>query len=79
MDIKAIKQLAEKYDIPTLEKCIEQLELSGKCDCCEKPDPADTMSDLLQAIEVRALTEKGHSLQEAVRELSRRVRGVLTK
>jgi len=78
MDIKAIKELAQKYTLHELEACALDLENSGKCCCTQKEDIHDAMSDVLQSLEVRSLVDGGMSLQDAVREFSKRVRNVLT-
>jgi hypothetical protein len=80
VDLKSIKELAEKFTTSQLSKCADELENSGKCLCTEKADLNDAMSDVLQALEVRnAMEEKGLTLQESVREFSKRVRTVLSK
>jgi hypothetical protein len=78
MDIKAIKELAQKYSHLELEACAQELENQGKCQCSEKSDSNDAMSDVLQALEVRSLVDGGMSLSDAVREFSKRVRAVLS-
>lgn len=79
MDIKAIRSLIERYTVNELESCVTQLEEKGGCDCSEKTDPELIMSDLLQAMEVRSLVDSGLGIQDAIREFSKRVRGVLTR
>jgi hypothetical protein len=80
VDLKSIKELAEKFTAGQLSQCADELENSGKCMCTEKADLNEAMSDVLQAMEVRnAMDEKGFTLQEAVREFSKRVRTVLSK
>lgn len=78
MDIKALRELAQKYTVDELNAFVTQLENTGKCDCSQKDDPSDIMSDLLQAIEVRQAVDGGLSVQEAVRDFSKRVRTVLS-
>jgi hypothetical protein len=79
MDLKAIKDLSSRFTIQDLEQCASDLETKGTCNCSEKPDLNDAMSDILQAIELlRIMSEKGISQQEAVREFSKRVRSVLS-
>lgn len=78
MDIKALRELAQKYTVDELNGFVTQLENTGKCDGWHKDDPSDVMSDLLQAIEVRQAVDSGMSVQEAVREFSKRVRTVLS-
>ncbi|MFZ9519908.1 MAG: DUF6952 family protein [Silvanigrellaceae bacterium] len=78
MDVKALRELAQNYSIEQLNGFITELENTGKCSCSAKEDPGDVMSDLLQAIEVRQAVDAGQSLQEAVRDFSKRVRSVLS-
>ncbi len=81
MDIKIIKELVGKYSVDELLKFADELEQHGKTSCPEcllKTDLNSVMSDFLQAIEVKQLTQNGLPLNEAVREFSKRVRGVLT-
>lgn len=78
MDIKAIKELAQNYSVPELEACVLELENQGRCRCTTKADAHEAMSDLLQSLEVRSLVDGGMTLQDAVREFSKRVRMVLS-
>jgi hypothetical protein len=77
MDIRALKELAQAFTVPELDACVLELENTGKCRCTAKTDTHEAMSDLLQALEVRSLVDGGMSLQDAVREFSKRVRLVL--
>jgi DNA-binding protein H-NS len=80
LDLKSIKELAEKFSVEQLSECADKLENDGKCVCSQKEDLNEAMSDVLQALEVRNLMDaKGITLQESVREFSKRVRSVLTK
>jgi len=79
MDIKAIKELAGKHTIEELEAFATTLENDGSCThFSAKEDLNDAMSDVLQAMEVRRLVDGGMPLQDAVRDFSKRVRGVLS-
>ena len=81
MDIKMIKELAQKYTIEKLNTFADELENTGKSSCPECAHKTDTnalMSDFLQAAEVRANIDKGIPLNDAVREFSKRVREVLS-
>ncbi|MBM3381123.1 MAG: hypothetical protein FJY29_01635 [Betaproteobacteria bacterium] len=78
MDIKALRELAQKYTVEELNAFVMELENTGSCSCSQKADPGDVMSDLLQAIEVRHAVDQGQSLQDAIREFSKRVRAVLS-
>ncbi len=77
MDIKSIKDLAEKYRVEELNKFADEFEASGVAPVRTQGDPGDQMSDYLQAAELRSYIDQGLSLNEAVREFSKRVRGVL--
>lgn len=79
MDIKAIKELAQKHTSQELMAFADMLENTGKVPCSEKADASEIMSDLLQAAEVRGLVDGGMSLQDAVRDFSKRVRGTIAK
>jgi len=78
MDIKALRDLAQNYSVDQLNEFVTELENTSRCACSQKEDPFEIMSDLLQAIEVRQSVDSGMSLQEAVREFSKRVRAVLS-
>jgi hypothetical protein len=81
VDIKAIKELAAKYSVDELMMFADELENTGKSSCQEvahKNDSNDLMSDFLQSAEVKGLLNEGMNLNEAVREFSKRVRGVLS-
>lgn len=78
MDLKAIKELAQKYTCTELGAFADELENTGVCQAANKSDPNEAMSDLLQALEVRQMLDQGMTLQEAVREFSKRVRAVLS-
>jgi hypothetical protein len=79
MDVKNMKLLAEKYTFDELQKFADDFENTGKAPVKTSEDPGDQMSDYLMAAEIRFLMDKEKiSLQEALREFSKRVRGVLT-
>jgi len=77
MDIKSIKDLAQKYSASELNKFADDFEMTGVAPVKTQEDPGDQMSDYLQAAELRALIDQGMNVNEAVREFSKRVRGVL--
>lgn len=79
MDIKAIKELAQKHTLAELMAFADELESKGVVACSQKSDCNEIMSDLLQAAEVRGLVDGGMSLQDAVREFSKRVRGTISR
>ena len=78
MDIKAIKSLAEKHSQQELENFAKDLEEKGLVQVKTQDDLGDQLSDYLQAMEVKKLMDQGMALNEAVREFSKRVRGVLS-
>jgi hypothetical protein len=78
MDVKNMKMLAEKYSFHELQKFADDFESSGVAPVKTSEDAGDQMSDYLMAAEIRFLMDKENlSLQEALREFSKRVRGVL--
>lgn len=77
MDIKSVKELAQKYTIDELNKFADEFEASGVAPVKTQEDAGDQMSDYLQAAELRGYLDRGLSLSESVREFSKRVRGVL--
>lgn len=78
MDAKNIKELASNYSFDELQKFADAFESTGVAPVKTSDDPGDQMSDYLMAAEVRFfMDEKNLSVQEALREFSKRVRGVL--
>jgi hypothetical protein len=78
MDLKSIKQLAESYSFDELTKFADEFETTGVAPVKTQDDPGDQMSDYLMGAELRFLLDKGMTMPEAVREFSKRVRGVLS-
>lgn len=78
MDIKSIKDLAQKYTFEELTKFADEFENTGVAPIKTQEDPGSQMSDYLMGAELRFLMDQGLPLNEAVREFSKRVRGVLT-
>ncbi len=78
MDIKSIKELAQKYTFEELTKMADEFENTGNAPVITQEDPGSQMSDYLMGAELRFLMDKGLPLNEAVREFSKRVRGILT-
>lgn len=78
MDVKQCKELATCYTVEELNKFADEFEATGIAPVKTQEDPGEQMSDYLQAAELRSYLDKGMSLQEALREFSKRVRGVLT-
>jgi hypothetical protein len=77
MDIKSIKDLAQKYTVEELNRFADEFEATGIAPLKTQEDPGSQMSDYIMGAEVRALMDQGLPLNEAVREFSKRVRGVL--
>jgi len=78
MDIKSIKELAQKYTMDELNKFADEFENTGVAPLKTQDDPGEQMSDYLMASEMRHYLDQGMPLNEAVREFSKRVRGVLS-
>lgn len=78
MDLKSIKNLAETYTVEELNKFADELENTGVAPLKTQDDLGDQMSDYLQAAELRIYLDQGLKMPEAVREFSKRVRGVLS-
>ncbi len=78
MDVKIVKELAQKYTAHELLKLADDFEATGVATIKTQEDPGDQMSDYLQAAELRFLIDQGMNINEALREFSKRVRGVLT-
>ena len=78
MDVKVVKDLAQKYTIEELNKFADDFEATGVAPIKTQDDPGDQMSDYLQAAELRSYLDQGMNVNEALREFSKRIRGVLT-
>lgn len=78
MDVKAVKELAQKYTVDELNKFADEFENTGVAPVKTQEDPGDQMSDYLQAAELRVLLDQGMNVNEALREFSKRIRGVLS-
>jgi hypothetical protein len=77
MDVKVVRELAQKYTVDELNKFADEFESTGIAPVKTNDDPGEQMSDFLQAAELRAYVDKGMSINEALREFSKRIRGVL--
>ncbi len=77
MDVKALKELAQKYTVAELNGFADQYEATGVAPVPTNQDPGEQMSAYLGAAEVRAAMDAGKPLADAVREFAQRVRGVL--
>jgi hypothetical protein len=78
MDVKSVKELAQKYTVDELNKFADDFEATGTPPIKTQDDAGEQMSDYLMAAELRAYIDQGMPLNEALREFSKRVRGVLT-
>lgn len=78
MDVKSVKELAQKYTVDELNKFADDFEATGVAPLKTQEDAGEQMSDYLMAAEMRMLLDKGMGLNDALREFSKRVRGVLT-
>lgn len=78
MDVKSIKELAQKHNMDELLKFAEEFESTGIAPVKTQDDPGEQMSDYLMAAELRNYMDKGMNVNDALREFSKRVRGVLT-
>jgi hypothetical protein len=78
MDVKAVKDLAAKYTMHELLQMADKFELTGEAPVKTQEDAGEQMSDYLQAAELRNLMDQGMNSAEALREFSKRVRGILT-
>ena len=78
MDIKSIKDLAQKYTADELNHFADEFETTGIAPVKTQEDPGSQMSDYLMGSELRVLLDQGMNINEATREFSKRVRGVLT-
>jgi hypothetical protein len=78
MDVKSIKNLAEKYSAEELNRFADEFEATGNPPVKTQDDAGDQMSDYLQAAELRQYVDQGLSINEALREFSKRIRGVLS-
>jgi hypothetical protein len=75
VDIKEIRELAERYTPEQIEGCItEQIE-TGRNVCLRDANSERIVGELAKASFVKKLMEeKGISLADALRELARRIR-----
>ena len=78
MDVKSVKELAQKYTVDELNQFADEFESTGTAPVKTQEDAGEQMSDYLMAAEMRTYLDKGMSLNDALREFSKRVRGVLT-
>ncbi|HIJ59990.1 MAG TPA: hypothetical protein HPP56_05180 [Nitrospirae bacterium] len=74
MDIAEVKELAGRFTVQDLELCINQQLQEGQNVCKKNGPTEEIINELAKANFVRELVDKGMSIQEAVRELARRIR-----
>jgi len=74
IDIRGIKELARKFTPEELENCINQELREGENICDVKGPIEYVVGELAKAEFVKELMGKGISLNDAVRELARRIR-----
>ena len=74
VDIKQLKEIANKYTPDQIEGCITQQIETGKNICLKDEESQKIIDDLSQAAIIRDMTDKGMGLADAIRELARRMR-----
>jgi len=74
MNIKEIRELANRFSKEQLEKCILQTVETGRNECELDGDVLEVVNTLAKAQTVRELMDQGMDQMEAVRELARRIR-----
>jgi hypothetical protein len=74
MDIKHIKEIADKYTPEQIEKCISQQIESGGNICHMDESTEKILNELAKAEFIKELQNKGISFTDALRELARRMR-----
>lgn len=77
MDVKSVKELAQKYTVDELNNFADIFEATGNAPVKTQEDSGEQMSDYLMAVEMRTYLDQGMSMNDALREFSKRVRGVL--
>ncbi len=76
IDMKEIRELAERFSPEEIECCITQ-QIEEGTNVCDLTGPSErVISELSKASFVREQMDRGLSLMEAVRELARRIRTV---
>lgn len=77
MKIKTIKEMAQKYTKEELYNFADEFERTGLPPVMTNEDPGEQMSDYLIGAEIRKLLDQGLTINEAIREFSKRIREVL--
>jgi cell fate (sporulation/competence/biofilm development) regulator YmcA (YheA/YmcA/DUF963 family) len=78
MDIKQIREIAKKYTPEQIEGCISKQIETGKNVCLTDATSEKIINELSKAGVVRELMDQGMDLADALRELARRMRFVLS-
>jgi uncharacterized protein YnzC (UPF0291/DUF896 family) len=79
MNIKEIKELANKFTPEQIEKCINETLQNGKPQtegCNPSGDILEILNTLAKAQTVRELMEQGMTETQALRELARKIREI---
>ncbi|WP_297887211.1 hypothetical protein [Sulfurihydrogenibium sp.] len=79
MNIKEIKELANKFTPQQIERCINETLQNGKPlteGCNPSGDIVEILNTLAKAQTVRELMDQGMSEIDAIRELARRIREI---
>lgn len=74
IDISEIRELAQRFSVQDLEWCMTQQIQVGENTCKPTGNHMEIINELAKANFVRELVEKGTPLNEAIRELARRIR-----
>jgi hypothetical protein len=74
MDIKRIREIAQKYTPEQIEGCISEQIETGKNVCLTDAASEKIINELSKAEVVRELMDEGLNLADALRELARRMR-----
>jgi len=74
MDVKQIKDLANRFTPEQIEGCITQQIQTGKNICLTDNNSEKIINELSKAEVIRDLMNTGMSLADALRELARRIR-----
>ncbi|MBZ0156902.1 MAG: hypothetical protein K8I29_11930 [Alphaproteobacteria bacterium] len=74
LNIKEIKEIAEKFTPEQIEGCIHQQIRTGSNVCLDSRPTEEIVNELSKAEFVRKLMQRGVSLPEALRELAKQIR-----
>lgn len=76
MDVKEIRELAQRFSPEQIEQCIGVQIETGTNVCLRDESSEKVINELAKAQFVRGLIEKGMALPDALRELARRMREI---